>query len=455
MASTDLFDVVVVGGGPIGLATAYEVAKAGSKAVVLEQNNFFNQSGSSGDLARMFRTMYTEDFMADLAKEAMDLWDDLEKDAGTALRWMSGLLNFGDKDLGEHTPEGTLLGPIPNLQRLNMTYQELTAKEIEERYPFKNLNSEWLGLFAPDNGVINVQLLLRTLLSLAKAYGAEARQHTRVEAIHLSQDDKSIWEVHTKHHETESIVYRTKKIVIASGAFANHVLKPSFGISLDLDIWEMVACYFNCNAGPGGTIFPSYVHPRRHVVPVRARQGRPVPALLRVSHAALGPPNLARIAVDAATRRIKDPSERLTNVLNPEDIKNVQDFVRDHVAGLDSTVPAYTTSCLQTNVFDNMFVLDFVPEKYLHGGPKDSVVVFTAGWAMKFVPMLGKALAELALTGKSKYALEEFAITRKDPITGKGIIVDGEARHSENVSSFAFKQQGSGSSIRGLHNTGS
>lgn len=52
-------DVVVVGGGPVGLATAYESAKAGKKVLVLEQSHFYNLAGSSGDLVRMFRTMYT------------------------------------------------------------------------------------------------------------------------------------------------------------------------------------------------------------------------------------------------------------------------------------------------------------------------------------------------------------------------------------------------------------
>jgi len=55
--ATGIYDVVVVGGGPVGLSAAYEVAKTGAKVVVLEQNNFFNQAGSSNDLARMFRTM--------------------------------------------------------------------------------------------------------------------------------------------------------------------------------------------------------------------------------------------------------------------------------------------------------------------------------------------------------------------------------------------------------------
>ena len=134
-----------------------------------------------------------------------------------------------------------------------------TAKEIEARYPFKNLPSEWIGLYAPDNGVINVQLLLRTLLSLAKDYGAEAKQHTRVEKISSSKldNDSTIWEVHALRHDKDKIVYKTRKIVIASSAYVNHVLKPSFGISLKICIWEMVASYFNCNAGPDGTIFPS------------------------------------------------------------------------------------------------------------------------------------------------------------------------------------------------------
>jgi sarcosine oxidase/L-pipecolate oxidase len=64
-----------------------------------------------------------------------------------------------------------------------------------------------------------------------------------------------------------------------------------------------------------------------------------------------GPPNVVRIAVDAATRRIKDPDERQASVFSPDDIRDTQDFIRDHVTGVDYTVPASTLSCLQTNVF--------------------------------------------------------------------------------------------------------
>lgn len=62
-----------------------------------------------------------------------------------------------------------------------------------------------------------------------------------------------------------------------------------------------------------------------------------------------------------------------------------------------------------------MFVLDFIPEQYLQGGAKDSVAVFTAGWAMKFVPLIGRALKDMVLHGHSEYALNEFKIDRLDP----------------------------------------
>lgn len=64
-----------------------------------------------------------------------------------------------------------------------------------------------------------------------------------------------------------------------------------------------------------------------------------------------GPQNLARISVDAATNIIEDSSQRRTNVIDPQDIADTREFVRDHVVGVDSTVPAFSPTCLQTNVY--------------------------------------------------------------------------------------------------------
>lgn len=105
--------------------------------------------------------------------------------------------------------------------------------------------------------------------------------------------------------------------------------------------------YWSVNSGPSGTVFPSmwfqFAEDDEKTGESRLFYGFPaVP---------WGPPNLARIAVDTATRRIKDPCQRETNLVNPTDVANVQRYVEKHIKGVDSTVPAYSLSCLQTNVF--------------------------------------------------------------------------------------------------------
>lgn len=97
------------------------------------------------------------------------------------------------------------------------------------------------------------------LLRLAKDYGAQAKQNTRVESIRpveTPHNDSHIWQVHTTQ-DGHRVVYMAKKIIITSGVYVNHVLTQSFGFSLDLGIWEMVASYFNSKAQPNGTVFPS------------------------------------------------------------------------------------------------------------------------------------------------------------------------------------------------------
>ena len=127
----------MVGGGPVGLSTAHMCAKEGKTVAILEKYVLYNASGSSADFMRMFRTMYTEDYMvsnpdpgpepqrdpypnpnpnpiripsssnpnpnpnlnpkqADLAHEAISQWDALERESGERMIERTGLLNFGN-----------------------------------------------------------------------------------------------------------------------------------------------------------------------------------------------------------------------------------------------------------------------------------------------------------------------------------------------------------------------
>jgi sarcosine oxidase/L-pipecolate oxidase len=392
------FDVIVVGGGPIGLATAYDCARAGSSVLVLEQYNFFNQSGSSNDLVRMFRTMYTQDFMADLAKESIGVWGELERDCAEQLILMSGLLNFGDPNY-QSGPEGNLTAPIKNLERLGMAYRMLTAAEIEAEYPLTGLPSSFEGIFAPDNGCINVPLTMRSLHRLAQARGATLMPNATVTGLELAAGQVSV------NVEVGGVrTFTADRCVLACGAYVNRLLGP-LGLQVNLSIWEMVYEYYAVNPGPGGTYFPSmwfqFLDPTG---------GDPAKSNLFYGfpNVPWGPPNLCRIAVDNAVNVIADPAERQI-VPAANDLAITADFVAGHCVGID-TRPNYCGTCLQGNVPDDMYVLDFLPPSV--GPGSENVLVFTAGWAFKMAPLLGRALGQLARTGQTSYDVSQFAITR-------------------------------------------
>ncbi|EGC33823.1 hypothetical protein DICPUDRAFT_56257 [Dictyostelium purpureum] len=414
------YDVVVVGGGPIGLSAAYHCAKAGKKVLVLEKSIFFNSSGSSGDFVRMLRTMYTEDFMADLAKETLGLWEELQQDSGEGmLVWMSGLLNFGDPNYGAGGPEGsTLMDPIKNLDRLGMPYTLLTSKQIMEQYPFKNLPDYFQGIHAPDNGVINVPLLLRTLYRLSAAYGARLVQYADVKKITNNATkggvDVEFVLSNSEGEVLETVTVHSAKAAITTNAFSNQVLQPSFGFKLDLNIWEMVYNYFNCNPGPDGCVFKSMWFQF-----LGDTDNDPTKNNLFYGFPATpwSVPNAQRIAVDYALRQISDPNERREGP-EPHDIKLTRDFIKNFVVGVECDNPCFTGYALQTNVYDNMFVLDFVPNT------NSNVAIFCAGWAMKFTPLIGKILKQLLVDGKTDYDISHFAITRDN---SRLIIKDNEA----------------------------
>lgn len=396
------FDVIVVGGGPIGLSAAYNCAKAGKSVLVLERFNFFNQSGSSNDLVRMYRTMYTEAYMADIAKASLQVWDDFEREAGVSMRWMTGLLNFGNPTY-ESGPEGNLLDPIANLDRLGMRYEVLNPEQIEARYPFKGLPDTYLGLFAPDNGCINVPLLLRTLYRLGQSYGAKMQSHARVCAVKTSGDGVTVSVEIAGEEKAQTLT--AERLVIASGAYSNDIVE-SLGLHLELEIWEMVYEYYATDPGPNGTLFPSMWFQFENPT-----DGKPALSNLFYGFPTVpwGPPNLTRIAVDNAVNVIENPSERRIAPAS-NDLQITADFVREHCVGVDDR-PNYAGTCLQTNVADNMYVLDLLPESV--GPGHDRIALFTAGWGMKFVPVIGQILSQLVLTGTTTWDISHFQITRK------------------------------------------
>ncbi|HEU0303290.1 MAG TPA: FAD-dependent oxidoreductase, partial [Gaiellaceae bacterium] len=91
--TTTRHDVVVVGAGVMGLASAWALRRAGRDVVVLEQFEVGHDRGSSHGASRIFRFAYDETEWIALAQEALPLWRELEEESGTELLSLTGLLD--------------------------------------------------------------------------------------------------------------------------------------------------------------------------------------------------------------------------------------------------------------------------------------------------------------------------------------------------------------------------
>lgn len=95
-----IYDVIVIGGGAIGLSAAYYATKMNKSVLLLEQaSKLFNEDGSSPGKTRMWRVMHSQENLALLALQTVVLWQDLQKLAETTEPGSSKLI----------TPAGNVL----------------------------------------------------------------------------------------------------------------------------------------------------------------------------------------------------------------------------------------------------------------------------------------------------------------------------------------------------------
>src|SRR5258707_5009475 len=89
------FDVLVVGAGLMGSATAWSAARRGATVAVLEQFAPHHAMGSSHGSARIVRRAYGDALYTRLTGRAFELWRELELADDVHLLRQLGGLDFG------------------------------------------------------------------------------------------------------------------------------------------------------------------------------------------------------------------------------------------------------------------------------------------------------------------------------------------------------------------------
>jgi monomeric sarcosine oxidase len=166
-------DVVVVGAGIMGSATAWALARAGHEVLLVEQFRVGHEHGSSHGRSRIVRLAYPEVEFVELAKEAFVGWRELERESGQELLELNGLLEL---------VESSSQSSQDALEAAGAEYELLDADGARSRWPV-GVPDGWTALFQPEAGIVRADLAHRAFVDRALAHGLRLQEETRIESL--------------------------------------------------------------------------------------------------------------------------------------------------------------------------------------------------------------------------------------------------------------------------------
>jgi sarcosine oxidase len=370
------FEYVVLGLGGLGSAAAYWLSRsAGADVLGLEQFELGHVRGESQDHSRIIRLSYHTPAYVELAKRAYAAWDELERESGEQV-----VLRTGGLDLAPRVSAIPLSAYSDSMQAAGVPFEHLDAGEIVRRWPQFRLTDDIHGLYQEQSGIAMAARANAVHQQLAREHGATLRDRTRVTGIRAAHGEVDI--------EADGVIYRARRLAIAAGPWSNGAL-GHLGIWLPLEVTQEQITYF---ASPRKQDFlpdrfPVWIwmdDPCYYGFPVFGEDGP------KAAQDAGGKP------VTADTRSFEP---------DPENSRRVQAFLAKYLPGALGP-EIYTKTCLYTLTPDRDFVIDAVP------GADGVFAAIGAGHAFKFASLIGRILAELAVSGRAAPDLTPFAIER-------------------------------------------
>ena len=351
-------DVVVVGGGAMGSAAAWQLARRGHSVRLLEKFEQGHHIGASHGATRNFNMAYAEADYLDLVTEAKDLWDELATETGMQLLDLVGLVNHGN---------------VRRLQDIRASHAErgieshfIPASEAADRWQGMNFRGD--VLVVPGSGRVRAADALLALRRAAEAHGARFEYSTPVLDIRVAGDDRAVV-------VTDSGEISARRVVVTAGAWTAKLLGNLVRLP-GLVVTQEQPAHFT--ALDDSLAWPSFNHNPDPGDPRDAYWYSPVYGMLTPGE-----------GIKAGWHGVGPVTEPDARSFTPEPVQleALVRYVREWLPGVDaaSGVPI---SCTYTSTANEDFVLD-------RFGP----VVVGAGFSghgFKFTPAVGRVLADLA-----------------------------------------------------------
>jgi glycine/D-amino acid oxidase-like deaminating enzyme len=374
-------DLVVIGGGVMGLFTAYHASERFERVVVLERGRIGDPLTASYGRTRSFRNDYLDATYARLAHEAFRLWGEFEEQTATKVLVRCGCLNIAKASVTPNLAETYAQLSYETLTRLGLRTASFGEAALRRRFPFLNADLGYLDL---DGGVVDLPAVTSTLTRVLAERRVEVLEG--VETTSIEREGSSLRVI------TDAGEHLTRALVVTAGHGTNDVLSLLPGCRLQVPITK------------------DRPKEAKYFVP---------PADVRERFTAGAMPTIAYLDTGIYCHPIVDGLVDAVKIgyYNPPDlpqattgIDGIASFVEECMPGLRTATVRDVEDVDQCDydlVADDDFVLGPIP-----GFGNAFVGVGWRGTGYKFAPWVGRVLAELALQGGTVYDVGRFAPVR-------------------------------------------
>ena len=372
------YDAIVLGVGGFGSSCLTHLARRGLSVLGVDQLFPGHSRGSSHGETRIIRQAYFEhpDYVP-LLLRAYDLWNELQSTIGRDLLTICGLAIAGPGE-GEAV-SGTRLAA----QQHNLELHDLSHDEAQQRMPGFSIPEHFDVVYESTGGVLKVEDCIRAHVDEAVRLGAQLR--IGEEVIRWSSDGRTIT------IQTNRTTIEAATLVITAGAWSSQLLStvpdvPKIQVLRKVLQWHRVRSQ-DYSIGKGGLGF-------LFEMPEGAFYGFPSfdGTTLKIAEHTGGEP-------------VADPGQ-LDRSLRPEDVARLAEFISRVMPQLEPQ-PLRHSVCMYSMSPDGHFIVD--------RHPMFSNVVFGAGFSghgFKFAPVVGEALADLAMNGQTDLPVDFLGLSR-------------------------------------------
>ncbi len=250
-------DVVIVGGGVIGLTTAYELAGRGLRVTLLDQQQPGQEASWAG--AGILPPAHPGDPthpLATLCRATNELWPSLSADLRETTGIDNGFRRCGGLGVSEIGDTESLQFEIEAWQKAGVTVESLTAADIEKCEAAVSPEiSEAYRL--PELAQVRNPRHLKALLVACQKRGVDIHSGQRV--IGFERHDTEVLGVKTTHG-----LYSAGAVVVSAGAWSQELLQGA-GCQLQIEPVRGQIVQLSCPQPPFRHVIecgPRYLVPR-------------------------------------------------------------------------------------------------------------------------------------------------------------------------------------------------